>query len=473
MTSNLMNRREFLVVNATGLGAILLAGRLASGLELTGKNEDWPAKLPTVKIRKVYLAKPVPTWPKPDLDVPNEIARLEKQITGAEHQLGDVKFVGGELLRVDADAEKLAANIGNVDGVLVFNLTSTVGHLLERIVDVGLPTVLFSQPYSGHDWSGVASMQKQGKKVIVLSTSNYGEIAEAAALMRVPAWLRQTRIIYIENGGIGDEEAERLKEKLGVEVISINHKRLNETYNAVDDKSAEAEANQWIHNARKIVEPTKEEIVKSSRLYLAMKLIMQQEQARAITINCLGLFKQKTLPAYPCLGFCRLNDLGLVGACEADMDSTLTMLIFSYAFGVPGFISDPVIDTATNTVIHAHCVSATKMDGPDGPRCSYVIRSHMEDDKGASLQVKHRIGQVITAAKLINLDTMLISTGKITANPDVDRGCRTKIATTVADAHKILDNYQGGLHRVIFYGDRVQNIKHLSVLMGLKVVEEG
>jgi len=269
------------------------------------------------------------------------------------------------------------------------------------------------------------------------------------------------------------ERAKRFKERLGIEVISIDHRRLNEAYQAVDDKTAETEAEQWIRNAEKVVEPTREEIVKSSRLYLAMKLIMQQKQARAITINCLGLFRQKTLPAYPCLGFCRLNDLGLVGACEADMDSTLTMLIFSYAFGIPGFISDPVIDTATNTVIHAHCVSATKMDGTGGPRCSYIIRSHMEDDDGASLQVKHRVGQVITAAKLINLDTMLISTGKITGNPDVDRGCRTKIASKVTDAHKILDNYSGGLHRVIFYGDRMQNIKHLAVLMRLKVVEEG
>jgi hypothetical protein len=32
-------------------------------------------------------------------------------------------------------------------------------------------------------------------------------------------------------------------------------------------------------------------------------------------------------PAKGCLTFSKLNDLGLVGACEGDMDSTLTMLI--------------------------------------------------------------------------------------------------------------------------------------------------
>lgn len=471
--SDLINRREFLGVSAAGAGAVLLGGRLGSRAVMAAEGKDWPPRLPPVKIRKVYLAKPIPTWPKPNLDIPAEITRLEKHLADAERKLGDVKFVGGELLRVAEDADQLAGNIGDVEGLMVFNLTSTVGHLLARLVDTGLPTALFSQLYSGHDWARIATMQKQGKKVICLATSDYGEIAEAAALMRVPARLRQTRIIYIRNGGMDVDRAKEFKDKLGVEVISVDHKRLNKAYEAVDEKAARDEAQEWISNAERVVEPRRKEIVKSTRLYLAMKQIMQQEQARAITINCLGLFRRKSLSAYPCLGFCKLNNLGLVGACEADMRSTLTMLIFGYAFGIPGFISDPVFDTSTNTIIHAHCVSATKMDGPKGPQCPYIIRSHMEDNKGAALQVKHRIGEVITAAKLADLETMLVSTGTITGNPDVDRGCRTKIATKVTDARKILDNYIAGLHRVIFYGDRVQNIKHLAALMGLKVIEEG
>ena len=466
--SDLINRREFLGVSAVGAGAMLLGSRSV----LAAEREEWPAKLPPVKIRKVYLAKPIPTWPKPDLDIPAEIARLDKHLAQAEKKLGDVKFIGGELLRVAGDAEHLAENLGDIAALMVFNLTSGVGHLLARLVDTGLPTAMFSQLYSGHDWARIASMQKQGKKVICLATSDYGEIAEAAALMRVPPRLRQTRIIYIRNGGMDAKKAKEFKDKLGVEVVSVDNKQLNKAYKAVDDKAAKAEADLWIRGAEKVVEPSREEIVKSTRLYLAMKSMMQQEQARAITINCLGLFRRKLLPAYPCLGFCRLNNLGLVGACEADIRSTLTMLMFGYAFGVPGFISDPVFDTSTNTVIHAHCVSATRNYGPKGPQCPYIIRSHMEDNKGAALQVKHRIGEVITMAELADLETMLISTGTITGNPDVDRGCRTKIATKVVDARKILDKYSAGLHRVIFYGDRVQGIKHLGALMGLKVVEE-
>jgi hypothetical protein len=67
---------------------------------------------------------------------------------------------------------------------------------------------------------------------------------------------------------------------------------------------------------------------------------------------------------------------------------------------------------------------------------------------------------------------MLVSTGTITDNPDVDRGCRTKITTKVADARKVLNNHGGGLHRVIVYGDRLNAIRDLAALLKLYVIEE-
>jgi L-fucose isomerase-like protein len=79
-----------------------------------------------------------------------------------------------------------------------------------------------------------------------------------------------------------------------------------------------------------VVEPSRDEIIKSSRMYLAIKKLLEEESTSAITINCLGLFRQGAFPAYPCLAFSRLNDEGLTGVCEADLDSTLTQLIVGY-----------------------------------------------------------------------------------------------------------------------------------------------
>jgi len=217
-------------------------------------------------------------------------------------------------------------------------------------------------------------------------------------------------------------------------------------------------------------------------MYLAMRDLLARNGAQAITIACLGGIPIDVL-GYPCLGFSKLLDQGLVGACEADMDSTLTMLAFSSAFGVPGFITDPLFDVSRNAVIHAHCLAPTRMDGPAGERAPFDIRTHRDDNKGASLEVDLRIGQEITCAKLCNLDTLLISTGKITEIPDYDdRGCRTQIVTQVADARKMVDHWGSGvlekegmmtlLHRVVFYGNHLDGARSLAALMGWKVVEE-
>ena len=426
------------------------------------------------KIRKVYMGVPVPSWPKAGFDINIDIQKIEGIL--ADIQLKselDVVFVGGDVVRVPSDVEELREKIGDVDGILAFNLSSGVGTLFRGIVEFGIPTILFSQPYSGHDWFAVAGMVQAGKKVDVLATSDYNEIFSRIRLIDVIRRLRETKVIYIQNGGVDPTYAAQAKEKLGVEILSVDHNRLLSMYNSVDEKAAEKEADRWIDNALKLVEPSREEIVKSSRMYFAIKRLMEEERARAITINCLGLFRQEALPAYPCLAFSKLNDEGWTGVCEADLASTLTQLMVGYIANKPGFVSDPVIETATNTVIHAHCVAATKMDGPNNGPAPYIIRSHTEDNKGASLQVLMQVGQKVTVAKLVGLETMLISTGEITACPDVDRGCRTKITTQVADARKMLDNWSGGVHRVIFYGDWVEDVINLGRLLNYKVVFEG
>lgn len=478
------SRRAFLGTTAAGAGAMFLSGHLSSRLAMAAMSDRMP-KLPPVKIHKIYVGKTGSSWPKPAFDPQAEVAKFEKQLAQVESQLGDVKFVGGELIKTQAEAAKVAANPNDADAVLLVHLSIATYPLMKIIVDADKPTVIFSQPFSGHDWMDVHQWQKNGKRVALFATSDYGEIAQAVALLRVPVRMRQSRIIAVPGRLAGTAPAclpEQVKACLGTEVIPVSYERVIEAHQAVDDKTAQAEAESfWINQAKKIVQPSRDEIIKSARMYLAMKNIMAAEGAQAITINCLGGLPIDKL-GYPCLGFSKLCDMGFVGACESDIDSTLTMLMFTYAFDIPGFISDPLFDTAKNAIIHAHCTAPTKMDGPAGKRAPFIIRTHTDDDKGAALEVELRVGQKITCAKLVNLDTMLLSTGTITEITDFDdRGCRTQITTEVDNAQKMLDNWGGGLlddygwmprlHRVVFYGDHVQNVNHMSRLMGFRILE--
>ncbi|MHC4178339.1 MAG: hypothetical protein ACYSWU_12580 [Planctomycetota bacterium] len=470
-----VNRRQFL--GTTAAGGALLAGELGAR-SLAASEGTTPPDVPPVKIHKVYVGRTGGIY----LSRPTgEIAKFEKHLARLETKLGDVKFVGGEVVP-PAEVGKVAAKVSKADGVLLFHLSGHGGGApaLGKLVDAGLPTAVFSQPFSGHGWMYFPQWQKAGKKVVLLPTSDWSEIDRVVALMRVAPRLRRTRIIVVRGpqGTAATCSAEQVKKRLGVEIVPITVEQTVQLHKAVDLKAAEAEAEQyWISKAKKIVEPKREEIINSARFYLAMKELMRKERAQAITSsNCMGA------PAKGCLAFSKLNDLGLVGACEGDMDSTLTMLMFAYAFGVPGFITDPVFDTASNALIHFHCTSATKMDGPAGKRLPFTIRTQSDSERGVSLDVENRIGQMVTCAKFINLDTMLISTGKIFKITHDELGCRTQFWTEVADARKMFHNWGAGvlkggtmtlLHRAVFYGDHLQDVRNLGTLMGFKVVEEG
>jgi len=475
-----MNRRDFLET-CTITGGALLAGGLAARPLQAAEQAGWP-KLPPVRIHVVYVGLGG-AWPKPEFDAKAEIVKFQKCLDGVRDRLGDVVFVGGDLIpNSDAAAAALLPKVSGADALLLFHLAIGSGLSFLKLVDSGLPTAIFSQPFSGHDWMYVPQWQKAGKKVILLASSDYADLERAAALLRVPARMRQSRAL-IMGGAQGTAPAcspQKVKAKLGTDVVPISLAQIFEAFNAVDPKAAEAEAEAyWIKPAKKIIEPSREEIIKSARMFLATKNLMIQHRAQAVASSlCMGR------PAKGCLTFSKLNDLGLVGACEGDMDSTLTMLLFAHAFGKPGFITDPLFDISKNAVIHAHCTSATKMDGPGGKRHAFMLRSHRDDNHGAAVEVELRVGQEITCAKLVNLDTMLLSAQKITEIPDFDdRGCRTQCVAQVADARTMLANWGSGileregmmtlLHRVVFYGNHVENMRHLGHLLGLKVVLEG
>jgi hypothetical protein len=474
--SEQMNRREFLGVSAAGAGAALLGTQFAAAQEAEA---NWPPKMPPVKIYKVFIGRTGGIYLSRPTD---EIEKFNRYLANVEYKLGDVKFVGGDLVQ-DAEIDQVLAKIKEADAVLLFHLCGHGGDAplaaMTKIIDLGLPTAVFSQPFSGHGWMYFPIWQKQGKSVILLPSSDWGELENAARLLRVKPNMARTRILVIR-GPVGSAaacDAAQVQTRLGTEMIPVTVEETLKAHQAVSLKDAEAEAQTyWISKAKRIVEPTKEEIINAARYYLAVKNLMIEKGAQAVTSsNCMGE------PAKGCFAFSKLGDLGLVGACEGDMDSTLTLLMFNYAFSVPGFISDPVFDTASNALIHFHCTSATKMAGPASKRLPFSIRTQTDSDKGVALEVEMPVGQAVTCAKFVNLDTMVISTGDIFKITKDELGCRTQFWTRVKNADSMFRNWGAGvieggvmtlLHRVVFFGDRMQSVRDLGSLMGFKVVEE-
>jgi L-fucose isomerase-like protein len=335
----------------------------------------------------------------------------------------------------------------------------------------------------------VKPWRDEGHRITLLGSSDYEALERAASLLRVIPLLRRSRVLVSPpfKGTPEAHDPETVKQRLGVEMVAIADGRYDEVMAKVDDSAAQPVAQQWLDEAAGTIEPSQTDVLKAARASLTLDQLIAENRADGLCVGtCMGWLSR----GFPCLGFSRLNDRGIPAACDGDMDCLLTMLIFQHALNQAGFLGNAGgVDTSKNAFHLSHCSAPLKMEGPDGPKAPYLLRRHAEVRGGAVTEVHYRIGQEITFTKLVHLDTLLMFTGKIIEVPKVpkgeQRGCRTELVAEVDDADRLLANWGGGvlgasakdyyasLHRVAYYGDHTQSIRHLAHLMGLKVVEEG
>lgn len=471
------NRRVFLGATAA-TGALWASASLRSALADGEPVSSLPAK---VRIAAVFTGKPVPcdrSWGLCE----EEIAAITQRFKQIEQKLGNVEFVVGRSNSADETAAILK-QAGDDAPVLAINLS--IGGLLRAatpVLEANRPMLVFSVPASGHDWMYPYRWRGEGKPVTLMTSSNLDELERAARLLRVVPLMRHSRILVFlpMQGTTAACSPEEIKKRLGSQVVVVPQERFDRLLEAVDEDKAKVEAEAWAKGAKQIVEPNAEDILKAARVSLALNRLMEEEKAQSLAVGtCMGWLSR----GFPCLGFSRLRDRGLPASCEGDMDSLLTMMLFGYAFDIPGFQGNATFDTAKSALWTAHCVGPLRMDGFDAEPAPYLLRSHSEIGGGAVPEIQYRIGQKVTRSKLVNLDTLLVSTATIREVPEKSvRACRTQIVTEIADAAKMARNWGGGvleggmmtlLHRVVFYGDHLQDARHLADLFALRVVEEG
>ncbi|MBP8260510.1 MAG: hypothetical protein KA118_12690 [Verrucomicrobia bacterium] len=471
-------RREFI---GTGMAAGLL---LSSATWTYTMASAAPAPEPRRKSRicVLFTADPGPAdrgW-NADLTQLNAIkARLAK----AEQDLGNIELVIGQASNAE-QAAALLKKAGPKAPVLAINMQLfTLTRMAQPILDGGHPLAVFSLPASGHDWMYPHRWQRKGHPVTLFPTSDYNDLERALRVLRVIPMLQQTRILLFPpaRGTQPAQSPEQIKKRLGADVVVVDEKAMEAQIPPPTDEAVRTEIRRWTNEAKEIVEPTRDDISKAACISVALQRLIAREQAQGLAIGtCMGWLPK----GFPCLGFTRLRDSGIPAACEGDMDSLLTMILFQYAIDRAGFQGNATFDTSRNALWTAHCTAPLKMEGVNSKQAPYLLRGHSEvGGSGCVPEVQYRLGETVTRTKFVNLDTILISTGKIIEVPARSvHGCRTQIVTEVRDAAKMAAGWSSVLetedamtllHRVVFYGDHVDTARHLGRLMGLKIVEEG
>jgi len=447
--------------------------------------------------------KGVPGWPNAALDPPAEAKRWMEKLSarfGDEFEFtggrfapcrgrGDCAFGGyvNEIVpcRGPAALNDMPADIrdgvSEADGVLVV-VPCIPGCSCEfDILSTGKPTVVVNSLFAGDGlFLHCNSFIKRNRlPAILVSSSEFDDIRPALRLIEVMRRMRETKILdymdAVSEWGLKPNEEEAVKNRFGTEIIIRPGSELLKYFGGLDNDAASALAGKWTSEAREVREPDKATILEAARMYLALRQAMDDAGADCVSTDCLNYVYRDKFPGYPCLAFFQLMNEGSMGVCEADVFSALTNMMGRYLTGNPGFVSDPVIDTARNHVIYAHCVCPSKMLGGEAP-LPYAIRSHAECGKGASVQVIAKAGLPMTTVKLHPVDGKLaLHKGVIAGNVDIEWACRTKIAVKVPDAKALLNGWNVecnfGWHRVSFYGDLEEDFRNLASLYGLDVVD--
>jgi hypothetical protein len=471
-----------------------------------------------LKLRIIYslhdVVQPGPDWPNVGYDFGPVMENFNRLLASScpefefIHSMASGPEEAEKIVETDRDA--------GVGGYIVFQMNCW-NRVVQTIAATAKPVLYVDYKYAGSGGFLVytAGFLREGSENLgFVSSSDMDDLVEAVKgfnIIRkggsVPEFAAAARRIRLDatpppgNRGVipddlstlsPDECLSRMKSSrilavldegsrpadpvMGIPLEYVSFAVVNEAWKRADRDESRHIAERWQKKAVEVTDVSFETLQNSAAMYLGMKKVLKEYGANAITVNCLGGFYGGHIHAYPCLGFHELNNEGLVGACECDIASTATMVAFNrMTNGRPGYISDPVIDTARREIIYAHCVAANRMFGPRGPENPYSIMTHSEDRQGASVRSIMPVDYLTTSMK-INQGTkeILLHQAISRDNDPDDRACRTKLcAEPVGDIEKLFTMWDTwGWHRVTFYGDLKESAYALADRIGWKVVEE-
>ena len=146
-----------------------------------------------------------------------------------------------------------------------------------------------------------------------------------------------------------------------------------------DSREAKDIAQRWIRNAQKMINTLESEVVRSAKLYLALKVLMKKYEATAMAFHIRSLIadpKPEDM-VFPALATSEFQLENKVVKCQSHLNIVISEMMLQYAYGRPSMLGDFSVDTYNNTSVVQHC------EGPWNPwgderRVPYILTDHRE-----------------------------------------------------------------------------------------------
>ena len=467
-----MNRRDF--------GRAIGAGTLVSPFCQAARPAHIAARGPSEPVgyvKAVFTYPPTSklreegyySWPGSTFDAEGRQKEYSAALQRAAAELNLRLEIEPRALDTKEDVERFiaAARDARPDGLLLIPFKKSHADNLRPIIDkTGLPSIVFTT-------IGVLlnpqlrDFNSRPGAYVVNSLGNVEGVKQGLKLIQARRRMAESTIVNIA----GDSRAESRVPHLGTRLQRVP---LQDFYDLFAKTGRTEDVNErargYLRGAVRIVEPNENDVYESAKCYSAFKEIVRREKADAMMMTCLpGLGRpHKHVP--PCMGFMDLRDEGIPSGCESDLDATLSMMLLQYLFDRPGFQHNPSSDTERKVYFGAHCTSASRMQGPDGPREPYALRSHAEAGWGCVPQVLFPSGQKVTFGKYHSSaqpPEMVIYSGTIAgcpANPPAG-GCRSNVEIKLDE---LADPVQVKSHHLcLCYGEHAAQLRAFCRMHGI------
>ena len=419
----------------------------------------------------------------------------------------EVEFVGETRLSKEA-IKNIKSQKENIDGILCLGGTPP-----DELISIGLPLVAvfrlwgqwFPLSYHHNDYKGkkvlTSCLPVVPDKNRSVYLSRIEDIAGKIKLISAISKMKGLRVLVVtDKPPLGTwepygfqiktsrEEYEKvfvnnLKETFGAFLVPIPQKDLVEKMQVQDEGKAKEVAKKWMDEASGIRGTNEAQILRSAKLYLAMKELMVEHNCGAIATEGYGSFPggYSIMPSQG-LPSSQLCTDGIVAVGETLLNSLITQQLGLNITGSTGQNGDYFIDIFNNIAITAHCEAPFNPYG-DGKKVPYIIRNlpffREENTAGAVVQVKYPIGKAVTVAKIDMYNKKIsVFSGETVSGEELfpywnDLLCRTKVAikTNAKALHDNQDWKSFGHHKVTFFGDYRQEFLNLAKLIGFEALE--
>jgi len=468
-----LNRRSFLATAGT-LAATTRMGLLdfTSSLFAAEPNSDKKPRVRAVFIRP-NIDKYWMGWPGAAYDIKARQRQYTKILNDAAKKLNVNLQITEEPLHTDELVSTFLKEVKDnpPDGIMVismclhhtgFNSWSKTNNIANNRGDI--PTIVFSP--MGTSFTGDLQATRNIPGVFVAATQDIDWLTFGLRMLKTIYEMKNTRICIVA----GNETADRVLDVIGTTLHYIPGKRFPEEFKKVQESDeVRAMADYYTRNAKKIIEPKKQDILDAAKNYVVCRRLMAAENCQGFSMDCLGPVSRRQIKP-PCMAFSRLRDEGGLGTCEADWNAAISTRLTNLLFDRPGFMQDPAPNTVNNTLMGAHCTCATRLDGFDKPPAPFILRTHSESNIGVAMQVLWRIGQKVTVMEFNGPGQIILGTGRVLRNIDTPPagGCRTSVEIEMDDMADTRDTK--GFHQLFIYGDLELPFKAYCQLAGIEVV---